>query len=317
MKNNFATILFGVFILILFINLSSADFSDWFGKFTGRATQQDTNVSVALNGTRGVSVAVTNSTLSSVSPTENSNTVATFYVQVTDLDGVNDINDTAVNVSFTKSGEVSRFNSSCSLTSDISSTTANYTCTVNIWYYDSTGAWVVNACGKDLGNTTYACNSTQNFTYNQLQALTLSPSSLTWATLTPGTENQTSNNDPTLINNTGNFNFTNITIRGHNLHGEVASSVLINVANFSVGNNTGSSAECDLSPATYNATRLTNGTDLQLKHTILTRGNHSVNTNATGQEQLYYCLLTVPQVQTQTYSTTYTGGAWLIIGTTS
>ena len=314
MKNNFATILFGVFILILFINLSSADFYDWFGKITGRVTTGQTNVSVALNGTNGVTLLVYNSSLGSVSPTEDGTTTATIYIVVNDTDGVSDINDTSVNVTFYKTGETNRGNNSCQLLSDLTAQTANYTCAVSMYYFDSSSTWNIIACARDLGNGTYVCNSTTTFTYNQLQALTLSPNSITWATLTPGGTNQTSNNDPSIVNNTGNYNFTNVTVKGFNLHGEVVTTTFINVANFTVANNTGSTAECDTSPTVNNATVLSNGTAIQIKHSLLTRGNHSVNNGATGQEQLYHCILTVPQVQSQTYSTSYAGGAWIIAG---
>ena len=158
---------------------------------------------------------------------------------------------------------------------------------------------------------TYVCNKGTSFTYNQLQALTIAPNSLTWATLSVGATNQTSNNDPTIINNTGNYNFTNITVKGLNLHGEVTPSSYMDVANFTVGNSTGSSIECG-----FNSTRLVNGTNLNVKLSILTKGNNSVNDRQTGQEELYYCIMTVPQIASQTYSTTYTGGSWLVIGTT-
>lgn len=317
MKDNVIVILFGIFIFMLFINLSSANFFDWFGKITGRVTQRETNVSTTINGTNGVILqTILNTSLGSVSPTEGSTTTATIYVIVNDTDGAADINKTSINVTFLKSGDVNRGNNSCDYLADLTSQTANFSCTVDMQYYDGTGTWTIRACGRDIGNGTYVCNATQVFTYNQLQALTMSPSSLTWATLSPNAGNQTSNNDPSVINNTGNYNFPNVTVRGYNLHGESVTTEFINVANFTIGNNTGSSAECDTS-AIQNATLLTNGTNAQIRHTNLSRGNYSVNNGVTGQEQLYYCILAVPPVSSQTYSTSYTGGSWIVIGTTS
>lgn len=299
------------FIIIFLVNFASADFFDWFGKITGQATQQNTNASVTLNGTNGVTIAVHN--FSAASPTENTFTSTTFYVQVTDSDGVSDINDTSINAtySFSSTGESPRSNATCFLVSDLNATTANYSCTVGMWYYDSVGVWNITTCAKDIGNMTYVCNKGASFTYNQLQALTIAPNSLTWATLSIGATNQTSNNDPTIINNTGNYNFSNISVGGRNLHGETTTNNYIDVANFTVGNSTGSSIECG-----FNSTRLTNGTNLNVKLTILTRGNNSVNNFQTGQEELHYCIMSVPQVTSQTYSTTYAGGSWLVIGTT-
>jgi len=123
-----------------------------------------------------------------------------------------------------------------------------------------------------------------------------------------GAVNQTSNNDPTLINNTGNYNIPNITIIGIHLRGETISSEFIDVGNITVGNGTGSNAECNLGPATS----LVNGTGVEINNTVLSRGNHSINNGETGQEELYYCIREVSStISSQSYSTS-NSGAWKI-----
>ena len=299
-----------LFVVFLNIAFASATFKDFFSKITGKATSGTTNVSITVTGANPVTILLV-SNISATSPTENSYVNISFYATVSDADGVNDINDSSVRANFSRSGETTRQNTSCSLVADIDSTRANFSCTIAMWYYDGSGAWNVAVGGSDLGNKSVVYNTSTNFTYNQLQAIVISPLSLTWATVSPGNTNQTSNNDPTLINNTGNYNIPNITVNGINLHGDSVNSAFINVGNVTVGNNTGSNAECDIS-GPNNATILVNGTDIQIDNTILNKGNHTINNNQTGQELLFYCFRTIPStIPSQTYSTTY-GGAWII-----
>ena len=301
------TILFVVFLNIAF---ASAGIKGWLNKITGKATSQTTNVSITVNGTNSITIPFV-SVINSTNPTEASTINIIFYATLKDTDGVNDINDSSVSANFSRSGETTRQNTSCSLVADIDSTSANFSCTIAMWYFDGTGSWNVSVGGTDLGNKTFIYNTSTTFTYNQLQAIQISPISLTWASVSPGNTNQTSNNDPTIINNTGNYNIPNITVNGINLHGDSVSSDYIGVGNVTVGNNTGSNGECDISDP-KNATVLVNGTDIQIDNTILDNGNYSINNNQTGQELLYYCFRTIPStISSQTYSTTY-GGAWTI-----
>lgn len=308
-------ILIGLFLVLIISSFVSAGFFDWFkNTITGRASTQTYNASITVTGTSKVNITVDNGTIAGTinDPTENNDADIIFYVTVSDIDGVSDINDTSIIANFSRPGESLRSNSSCVLIADIDSTSANYSCTVRLQYFEGSGEYNITVGATDLGNTTYVYNTTRTFQYDQLQAIVISSNSLTWPSVSPGQVNQTSNNDPTIINNTGNYNSPNLTINARNLHGETVTTTFINVANLTAGNNTGSSAECDFSP-TNNATLLTNGTDVQILKTSLTRGNHSKNTfNSTGQEQIFYCINQVPaSVSSQVYSTT-NGGSWTI-----
>ena len=298
--------------------LVSAGLFDWFGKITGKATSQGTNVSITISGTNAVTIEVFNSTLTgaTVTPTEDTTVAITFVARVTDADGYLDINTTSVKANFTSSGEPVRLNNSCIDLSQNTTTAKNFSCTVSMWYFDKIAAWTITAAAVDLGNLTYVQNNTMVFNYAQLQALQMSPNSLTWASVSQSQTNKTSTNDPSLINNTGNYNFTNLSVTGRDLYNSPGTSYL-GVGNFSVGNNTGSNAECDTSPAVNNATVLSNATLIQIKQTILSRGNHWVNDGSTGQEQLYYCLLSVPSnLPSGSYATTNSpSSAWTITGT--
>ncbi len=311
-------VIFSIAIILMLASFSSAGVLDWFGKITGKATSQNTNVTVTISGSNAVTIEVFNNTLTgaAVDPSADTTKAIAVIVRVNDSDGYLDINTTSVTVNFSRSGEVARINNSCTDLSQSTTYSRNFSCTVDMWYYDDASVWTINVAAKDLGNMTLIVNSSTVFTFGSLQSIRLSPSSVTFPSSAQGAVNITSNNDPTLINNSGNFNFTFINITAYNLYGETTTSEFINVANITVGNNTnGANAgpECDVSPALgANATILSNGTQVNVKHSILTRGNHSINNNQTGQEQTFYCFRTIPTgITSQTYSSGYIGG-WVV-----
>jgi hypothetical protein len=136
---------------------------------------------------------------------------------------------------------------------------------------------------------------------------------LTFASLSPGTSNQTSSNDPLLLNNTGNKNITagNVQINATHLKGETTSSLGLWAGNFSVGIFTGSNKECDLSVAA-NSTGMNRSYFQPINQSILMVGNHSANDGITGQEQLYFCIRTIgSELTSQAYST-LTDGPWTV-----
>ena len=313
-KRGIKVIIFVGLLILLILPLASAGFfSDFRARITGELSSQPTNVSVSVTGVNAVTINVFNNTLtgSVTDPTDDSLNNIEFFVTVTDSDGVNDINDSSVNATFSKTGQPTRTNSSCVLVGDIDSNSANFSCTISMYYFYEIGSWNITVFGNDLGNTTAQANTSQIFQYNQLQAIKISPTSLTFPSVSPGDVNQTSDNDPTLINNTGNFDVTldNVQINAINLAGVTISTDFIFAANFSVGIFTGSTVECNST-----ATNLVNGTDTFINDTILPPGNNSLSySNSTsGQEQIYYCIQNVPSsISSQTYSTS-TLGSWTV-----
>ena len=229
----------------------------------------------------------------------------TFYVNVSDAQGYSTINN--VNATFTK-GATTRYNSSCKFIANYNDTQANYSCTVGIWYFDSPGTWTVNATTNDSTGLVSSAYS-ETFELSQTTSFVISPSTIIFATSIPGQENITSNNDPMLINNTGNANIPiNYTsIKALDLYGNDNKNYFINSTNFSVGIITGSDAECS-------ATSLANNTDVNITGAILPPGNNSLNlfNETSGQEQIYYCIkrLDVTLIA-QTYSTDHLG-SWII-----
>ncbi|MBX4212008.1 right-handed parallel beta-helix repeat-containing protein, partial [Candidatus Pacearchaeota archaeon] len=155
-------------------------------------------------------------------PTEDSVTNVIINFTAFDPDGFGDLKDASsrVNVSFTGLATV-RQNLSCSRTSTFATNYANYTCLVNMWYFDSSGSWNISVSINDTSNTV-GINQSTVFTYNQLSAFVSGPSGITFAQITPGATNSTATNDPLVLNNTGNKNITlgNVQMNATNLKGE-------------------------------------------------------------------------------------------------
>jgi hypothetical protein len=293
-----------ILVSILLISLVSAGLLDSIkDALTGHATSQDTNVSVTVTGPAQVNVTVDNSTLDGgVTPVEDSSTTTYVNILVCDPNGVNDIDDSATEVSYVKVGEDTRSNTSCVLVSDVNSYCANFTCQVTMWYWDLYGTWTINATANDLGNQTAVYNDSYTFAINQLKALTISPAQLNWTAITPGDTNATANNDPTVVNNTGNYDGT-LNITGLDLYGLITTAEVFRVSNFTaeVVN-----ASCGTGDSEY----LVNASQVLITGSLANPGNLSAGAGA-GQEELYYCIPNVPQLSSQEYSTAQLG-SWTV-----
>jgi len=180
-------IIAGLFLVGIYLLLSLNAFSF----ITGRATTQNENLTITVGGFTAVTVSVMNNSLPSASISNQGTGSMLFYVTVSDADGASDINITSVKANFTKAGEPARQNSSCvKVGADLSSTSQNYSCTVDMWYFDDYGTWSVTVAATDLGNTTLIQNTTTNFYLPSLSGIVISPETLTWATVSQGTNNQ-------------------------------------------------------------------------------------------------------------------------------
>ena len=306
-------ITFTILLAILLSHPANAGFFDTLKELTGLAsTTQGTNLSITITGTSIVTIIVHNESLvgTSSDPTEDTVNQITFTVTMSDPDGVNDLNDTSVTANFSQGGSTTlgRENGTCTLITGESGTNdQNYSCTIGMWYFDSSGKWNITVTGTDLGNKTIVTNSSQYFQFTQLQAITISPNALTFAAAAPGAKNVTSSNDPTLINNTGNYDASAVKVLGIDLTGEDIVTDFIYTTNFTVDIDTGGDpdAECD-------GTVLVNDTATTIVSATLNAANHSPGDGSTGQEQLYYCITEIPTtISSQVYSA-LAGGAWTI-----
>ena len=291
-----------ILLVLLTIPIVSAGFLDFFkdanNLITGRAISNTTSLNITIGNTNPVVDFV--SPIPSQSVRQASRTIVTFSFTATDTDGVANLNDTSAKSSFNLTGETTRTNSSCSLVGDLDSNTANYTCAIKIWYWDGAGEWTVNASIKDINNG-YAENTSTTFTLGETTAMLMSPTALTWSSLSLTSTNQLSNNDPITVNNTANKDITdgNAKVTAINMRGESTTTEYLLAGNFTV--NTANA--CDT------GTVMVNGTATGVSGAAITAGNNSAGN---GQEELYFCLEAVSSgISQQSYSTSGSG-AWTI-----
>jgi len=146
----------------------------------------------------------------SYDPVENSDTPINISFIADDEDGVGDLNDTSARIAVNKSG-VSHTSTSCS-PSDLNSTATNYTCTINMDYYDEAGTWSVNASVQDM-NQSLVYNDTETFNYNLLKAMSITNKPIDFGSVSV---NVGTNSNNLSVKNTGNVQF-NVNATGANL----------------------------------------------------------------------------------------------------
>ncbi len=226
-------------------------------------------------------------------PLEETTRQVIFNVQVSDPDGYTDIS--SVSAQFSYGAEPVR-SGGCVLQSGAGNT-AIYTCTVDMWYYDmGLVFWNVLVTATD-SQAQQDTDNTQTFEYQELRAIVIdSPVSLSWSPLNPGSSTPiSSNNDPTVVRNTGNAENSFIFITAYDLIGQTNPIYTIPALNFRAGPTFG--AECS-------ASQLSHGVPIWIFGANLPRGPGAT-------EQIYYCLTSVPYVSSQAYSATG-ANAWRI-----
>jgi hypothetical protein len=306
-------------IVIIITPLVFAGLLDWFKKITGEAATEgplDINITVGAGNAPNIIQVWNGSSLVTLNDGP-SNTNLSFNFSVEDADGASNIKEGSAAINITKSG-VGRLNNTC-VEYESSGNFANYTCNVTMWWWDADGVWAINATISD-NNDNNAANDTTNITINLVTGFVTGPGNLTWTTLDPDTTNQTpsgASDNWVTLNNTGNQDVAthHVQINATDLKGETTPTQALWAANFSVGPTTGSAKpECDLGGST--ATNMTNGTSgdafKEIYNAVLPAGNYTINTNSTGQENLYICIQKVGLGLSQQRYSTVTEGAWTI-----
>ena len=260
------------------------------------------------------------STVPSQSITEASTTQVSFYFLAYDPDGAEDLMNSTAQLRVNVTGETDRVNGTCQPLNMTGPFTVNYSCSVYMWYYDGAGNWTVNASIKDR-NGNYTFNTSVSFELYSTVAMKMSPTNLTWPTIEFGTTNKTADNDPLVINNTGNKDIASgsVTITGYDLQGIITDTEFINAQNFTISVRNGTSACSGVGCFECNGTVMLNQTVMPIAAANITSANYSANalsTGTDGQEALFFCLATAPQENTisrQTYATNGTHTAtWIV-----
>ena len=315
-KNTFVFI----FLLLLLIALIAVGlFSGFLGKITTLATNPvGVNITVGAAAIIDVGNGSTTQTLIA-GPRNTTRTGINFTVY--HGAGTTILNDSSLFVNATfwgGTGEVTR-NASCTRYNS-SASYVTYYCNLTLFWYDGAGNWNITAFIMD-NNSNVATNSTATFTLPSLTGFAISPANLTWSPIAPGSTNQTSNNDPLELNNTGNQQFGvganggNISINATTLQGETTATQVLFAKNFTVATITGitcTGSGCTECGPGNNGSNLNNATFQNITSGFLSKGNYTVSDGTTGAEQLYFCLrIAGSELSSQAYSTK-ANGVWTV-----
>jgi len=304
-KEELTLLIIGLIFVILLISITTVS-AGWLENFknriTGKATDTVTvNVSVGVPEIRYVD----NATMTSVSgglSAGPSNTSVIINFSVYHGGGTGLLNNASARINFTRSGETTRQNASCTTLPGSVSNYINYSCNVTMMWFDSDGTWNIAAYINDTSGNA-AVNISMNFSVGQTTGVDIG--GLSWATLAPGTTNQTTG-EGLLLNNTGNKVITiNTTqVNSTNLRGETTNTLALWAGNTSVSWNS-SVDSCHSSGGNgTKADNLSTGNYVNVSGANLSRGNYLLNDNSTGQERLYFCIKIVgSDLTAQSYST--------------
>jgi len=301
-----------IFILIFVVALIAiVYFSGFFGKITTFDTA--TLKSVGLNITVGAPliIEVINWSTTMVLSQGPLSTSREINFTVYHGAGSQFLNDSTafMNISLVGGvGEVVR-NNSCTRF-NFSTNYVTYTCNMTMWWWDGGGNWKINAEITDNNSNTNV-NSSTTLYVGSTTGFEISPNNLSWAAMGLGATNQSSSNDPLILNNTGNqpvgnaSGTSNISINATDLKGETNAAYSLFANNFSAGPIGGTCpgaacSECGGGFAgNFSVSRYANVSNMTLP-----KGNYSVEDGSTGQEKMYFCLrIAGYEITSQAYST--------------
>jgi len=289
----------GVLALLLFAVLISspfvfAGFGDWWGKITGRATTNTTSVSITI-ASGGSPLIFHVDSITAQTPNTGTTKSVAFVVNVSDVDGSGNINSTATNATFSRSGETNRTDALCTLQTEYAGDdTKSFSCSIDLQYYDGAGTWDVTVEAADL-NGLSGINLTTSFTYNSLNAMNMTPTAATFPGVTTASKNVTADSNFTIYN-LGNVD-VDINVSATDLPGFSTPGDVIYAENFTLTTNT--THLCD-------GTWMINDTFVEIADSALNAGGPSYPT-----QDITLCLRHVnPTLSAQVYNSSY--GDWIV-----
>jgi cysteine-rich repeat protein len=204
---------------------------------------------------------------------------------VTDAQGYTDIDLTKGFSYLIKSGETTRSNTTGNcLNSNDGINTVTFNCSIDVFYYDAEGSWIINVTSEDLyGYTDFDNDST--VTINSLDDILLNDTAVNCGTgILPGAQDVAC--DVITIANRGNQNYASINETAHNLDDDTTGTILIDANVFTVSTTD--------TPA---GTALSNGTSVTIPSSTLNKGD--------GANISWYTYIDVPTSRpVDTYSST-------------
>lgn len=291
-----------VFVVIMVTSMVSAGFFENIrGKITGKATNPQ-----ILNATVGVPEIrwVDNDTITDLTSGPNQGPLHTSVIinfSVFLASGANNLDNSTASINFSLTGSDLRQNTSCFNILTDGGNNANYSCNVTMWWWDANGTWTINAFIADT-NGNNDTNETTTFTMGSTTGFDMGPTTLTWPGLSPGSKNQTSNNDPLVLNNTGNRHIPvgNISINSTDLRGESNGDFAIWAGNITINVSTGGSPPADCALENVRS----HGAFTNITLANLSAENYTLNNGVQAQEELYFCFIVVgSELTAQSYST--------------
>jgi hypothetical protein len=172
----------------------------------------------------------------SYDPTEAGYTYVTMTINVSDSNGVADLNGLRVEVDDTSpfATAVAKYtNTTCVTVADLSSTVRVYQCKITMAFWDAAGTYATNISIADLSGGWTKNDTTGNaptWTYTTLVASNVSTTSITWTSVLLGVNNQASTINPLVVSNRGNAQLK-VNISGADL---TSGGNTLQVGNFSV-----------------------------------------------------------------------------------
>ena len=210
----------------------------------------------------------------SIDPTSGTTTSVTIEVHVQDVNGIGDIDLVWSDYWYAAGGETNRSDTNCTYVEDLGSNIANYTCTADIYFYDIAGSWGMIVYANDTSSEE-ASNLTETFTYNSLQDISISVSTIQFGAITMGGSDEKADNDPQAITNEGNADIATVNVTGYNVK-HLTEADNIPATDFKVG------AADDCAGVSMN-----NAESLEITGVTIVRGSSST-------DDMYYCIPTVP-----------------------
>ena len=203
------TIASTIFITVLFLTLTLTFTS-------GAPTTVNFTVNLSLGGNAAPVVTWVQSGLTP-NPTESTTTTVWIQFNASDNNGHADMDYTTASVILTRAGESERASVATCDNFNNDSLVKQFNCSVNMYYYDEDGAWTINASVSDFSAASDDDTGT-TLTYGTLQALRGSPLGISFGTVNLG-QNLSAPDNPLVLNNTGNQNFTQINLTAYDLTG--------------------------------------------------------------------------------------------------
>ncbi|MEK0338488.1 MAG: hypothetical protein QQN41_13750, partial [Nitrosopumilus sp.] len=167
-KRDVILITLSILIVLILPLISAGFFDDVWEKITGKVTSDTTALNITVGNSAPTITWV--ESIPATNPTDDTTTSITFNFTATDTDGEGNLDDSTASAYFQKGGETTRTNTSCITAGTGSGNNQNYTCTIDLWYYDGSGAWTINVTIQDINNADGE-NSSTTFTYNLLLAM--------------------------------------------------------------------------------------------------------------------------------------------------